>query len=775
MQAAQRLVRAPADPALQRLAGLAARLLAAPASQVSLLTDVQTIGAVAGQDPALVGFTGPLADSLCTVTATGGAPLVVEDAAADARVASLPPVTGGAVGAYLGVPLTGADGHVVGALCVFDPAPRTWRSTDVEVLSELAVAAAAELELSALSLEYESDRLRWQLAIAAGGVGSFDWDLRTGVLAWDERVLELFGYTAADFDGTMAAFEDRVHLDDLPRVRRLLTGAVSTGGTFEAEYRLVLPGGGTRWVKARGEVLDGADGRPAHLLGAVYDTTAERHEDARVSRVLESMSSAFFSLDRSWRFSYVNAEGEKLLQRTREELLGQDVWELFPDAVGTEFEVQYRRAVDTGEQVNFEAYYPAPLDRWYEVRAWRDPDGLSVYFLDVTARRAAQQQAEAERAAAQEALRTAEAAVRAAEVSQRAAEAAQREARRAQRAAERTAERLALLARVSADLASTLDPEESVARLAQHLVPALGDWCIVTLVDDQGTMRDISSWHAQEALRPLLERYREVRLSSISPSSFLHRALRTSRAVLVPAGATEAITALLSGEARELLRQLAPHCAQVLPLRARGRTVGLVTLFRGQSSGDFSEEALLTASEVADRAGLALDNARLYAQQQHVAEGLQRALLTDPVQPDHLQIAVRYRPAATAAQVGGDWYDAFLQPDGATVLVIGDVMGHDIEAAAAMSQVRSLLRGIAYSSGQAPAAVLTGLDAAMEGLAVGTTATAVVARLEQSTDERARDITRLRWSNAGHPPPMLLTPDGTVSTLSGLGHDLLLG
>ncbi len=774
VQAAQRLVQAPVNPALQQLTGLAARLLAAPAAQVSLLTEVQTIGAVAGQDPALVGSTGALADSLCTVTAAGGGPLVVEDAAADERVASLPPVTSGAVGSYLGVPLLGQDGHVVGALCVFDPAPRTWRGSDVEVLRQLAVAASAELELSALSLEYESERLRWQLAVAAGGVGSFDWNVRTDVLEWDEQVLQLFGYGAGDFDGTMAAFEQRVHPDDVQRVRRLLGEAVSSGATFEAEYRLVLPEGTTRWVKARGQVLPGADGRAAHLLGAVYDTTREHDEDARVARVLESMSSAFFSLDRHWRFTYVNAEAERVLQRPREQLLGQDVWELFPDAVGAEFEVQYRHAMASGEQVNFEAYYP-PLDRWYEVRAWRDPDGLSVYFLDVTARRLAQQEAEVERVAAQEALRTAEAALRAAEASQRAAEAAQREARQAQQAAERTAARLALLARVSADLTATLDAEEALARLAQHLVPALGDWCIVTLVEAGEALRDIGSWHAREEMRPIVQRYREIRLSSISPSSFLHQALRTQRPVLVPAGASEAIAALLSGEAQDLVRQLAPRCAQVLPLRARGRTVGLVTLFRDQGSGDFSSEVLLTASEVADRAGLALDNARLYGQQQRMSEGLQRSLLSAPVQPDHLQVAVRYRPAAAAAQVGGDWYDAFLQPDGATVLVIGDVMGHDIEAAAAMSQVRSLLRGIAYYSGEAPAAVLAGLDAAMAGLAVGTTATAVVARLEQDEDERRRDVTRLRWSNAGHPPPMLLTPDGTVTALSGLGHDLLLG
>ena len=86
-----------------------------------------------------------------------------------------------------------------------------------------------------------------------------------------------------------------------------------------------------------------------------------------------------------------------------------------------------------------------------------------------------------------------------------------------------------------------------------------------------------------------------------------------------------------------------------------------------------------------------------------------------------------------------------------------------------------MLRGIAWYSGAGPAEVLSGLDAAMEGLQVDTTATAVVARLEQTDDERSRGLTRLRWSNAGHPPPMAVLPDGTVSVLSGLDADLLLG
>jgi serine phosphatase RsbU (regulator of sigma subunit) len=136
---------------------------------------------------------------------------------------------------------------------------------------------------------------------------------------------------------------------------------------------------------------------------------------------------------------------------------------------------------------------------------------------------------------------------------------------------------------------------------------------------------------------------------------------------------------------------------------------------------------------------------------------------------------VRYRPAVEVAEVGGDWYDAFLQPSGATVLVIGDVVGHDTAAAAAMGQLRGMLRGIAYQDGPGPAAVLTELDTAVQGLGMGTMATAAIARVEQTAEERAEGLTRLRWSNAGHPPPLLLHADGRIEELAQARPELMLG
>jgi PAS domain S-box-containing protein len=217
-----------------------------------------------------------------------------------------------------------------------------------------------------------------------------------------------------------------------------------------------------------------------------------------------------------------------------------------------------------------------------------------------------------------------------------------------------------------------------------------------------------------------------------------------------------------------------------LPLQVQGRLLGSLSIgWDAPQRFPADEVALLGAfaaqcSQALERIQQRQLERESATATRRLAEALQRSLLTEPPQPDHLEIAVRYLPAAQEAQVGGDWYDAFLLPDGATVLVVGDVSGHDRDAAAAMAQLRNVLRGVAHSLGDPPAALLTGLDRAMEGLAVGALATAVLGRLEQTGASAERGERVLRWSNAGHLPPLLLAADGTASLLEH-EPDLLLG
>jgi len=449
--------------------------------------------------------------------------------------------------------------------------------------------------------------------------------------------------------------------------------------------------------------------------------------DAALAALLEGMPAALLLLDRQWRFRYLNAAAEQLMAVDRDVLMGHSLWTVYPALAGTRFERAYREAVSSGRPVEFEAPYTGQRHGWYEVRAWPSPHGLAVWFCDVTPRRTAEERAR------------------------------------------RAAARLALLARVHAELSGALDGVSALGRLARLVVPTLTDACIVTVVDRKGRARDVGSWHTDPARRPLLERYAALRLDTLPPASPVALALTSGTPVTEAIG--EVLGMMPPGPARDMLRELGPAFATVLPLPADERTVGVLTLYDDPGRVVTGED-LETAREVAAQAGRAVERVHRQSQQALLAEGLQRSLLTDPPPIPHAVVGARYVPAAEAARVGGDWYDAFLQRDGTPVLVIGDVVGHDTAAAAAMGQLRGLLRGIAHHSGAGPREVLRGLDEAVTAMHTGTLATAIVARLEELGGPCGA---RLRWTNAGHPPPFVVSPDGRVQALGKPIGDLLLG
>jgi Stage II sporulation protein E (SpoIIE)/GAF domain len=141
---------------------------------------------------------------------------------------------------------------------------------------------------------------------------------------------------------------------------------------------------------------------------------------------------------------------------------------------------------------------------------------------------------------------------------------------------------------------------------------------------------------------------------------------------------------------------------------------------------------------------------------------LQHSMLTDLPDVAHIELVARYLPAQDRAQIGGDWYDAFVLPDGVVALVVGDVAGHDMPAAAQMGQLRNLLRGIAWHTNPSPHVALSALDTTAHGLGVTDLATAIYGRIEESTPGRWQ----FRWANAGHPPPLLVTEEGTARYLA---------
>jgi serine phosphatase RsbU (regulator of sigma subunit) len=472
-------------------------------------------------------------------------------------------------------------------------------------------------------------------------------------------------------------------------------------------------------------------------------------------QAVEGMDRAMFVLDAQWRFAYVNPAGAAVLRRDVAGLTGRVVWEEFPEALGSPFEDVLRRVRATGGSGTAEAFH-TPLDTWFRVDAFLTPAGLVVTYDDVTGRRRVEEERAAAITAREQAVAEAAAAAGRAEVAGR---------------------HLVLLADVSEAMTGSADVDEAVARFADLVVPLLADWCLVSVVDPDGTRRDVGRAHSDPAMVEAMHRYADLRVRTNRPTAPVPTALAAGRPVVLPHLTDDDVVAMTADEAsRAALAPLRVSAVATFPLLARGELFGAFTLVNGPERGPHTGTELRTAEIASRRAALALDNARLAGAAQQMAQRLQHSLLSPPVQPDHLQLAVRYRPATRGVAIGGDWYDAFLQPDGDTVLVIGDVMGHDIEAAAAMGQVKTLVRGIAFDRLEEPAGVLRRVDHALVGLAVPAMATALVCRVEQDAADRGAGLRHLRWSSAGHPDPVLLLSDGTVRDLSApVGPPLGIG
>ncbi|MFH9867302.1 PP2C family protein-serine/threonine phosphatase [Streptomyces lydicus] len=210
-----------------------------------------------------------------------------------------------------------------------------------------------------------------------------------------------------------------------------------------------------------------------------------------------------------------------------------------------------------------------------------------------------------------------------------------------------------------------------------------------------------------------------------------------------------------------------------VPLMVRGTVYGdlYVADKKDGTPFDDDDEGLLTA--LASAAGVSLENARLYEHLKHAAEHFQRRML--PVLPDlaPLEVAARYEPASELPRLGGDWYDAMVLPDGATCVVVGDVTGHNVEAAPLMGQIRNMLRAIALDRGEPPDMVVSRLDRALTMFDEPPTATLVLGRIERDPEGGGQYI--FGWSNAGHLPPLLVGVDGSTRYLAPARHGIPVG
>jgi PAS domain S-box-containing protein len=344
--------------------------------------------------------------------------------------------------------------------------------------------------------------------------------------------------------------------------------------------------------------------------------------------------------------------------------------------------------------------------------------------------------------------------------------------------------RLDLLARASSQIGTTLDIRQTCAKLADLAVPELADRVAIELLDQ--VLRGEDPGRDQPGSTGFV-RLRRVIVRDVIPGAadaypegaqiiapLTHArvaALFRGAPFLVPSLADATSQVTYTPRHAEVLLARGVHTLMVVPLIARGTTLGVAVFCRAEQPGPYYDADLQLVSDLASRAAMYIDNARLYAREHDAAVTLQRSLLPQAI-PDvaGLDIAYRYQPANPSAEAGGDWFDVIDLPDGQVALVIGDVTGHNIHAAAIMGQLRTTTATLTRL-GRPAEEIMRQLNRLLTDHGTEAGATCLYALY----DPRTR---RCRLTSAGHPPPAVRHPDGRVEFIDvpqgmilGVPHD----
>jgi PAS domain S-box-containing protein len=224
-------------------------------------------------------------------------------------------------------------------------------------------------------------------------LGGWTVDLKGRSILWSDEVAEIHEVPA----GHRPSWEEATAFyapEDRARAVEVFANGIRDGQPFDAEFTIISARGNRRSVRVLGEPLFDEQGHVVAVRGAMQDITEQKRLEAearvlagRLKNVIDSITDAFYILDREWRFAYVNTEAERQLRRPAEELIGRVVWEAFPEVVNGPIETHYRHAMSTGETAHFELYHP-PFGQWFEISAYPSTEGLAIHFRDVTERRA---------------------------------------------------------------------------------------------------------------------------------------------------------------------------------------------------------------------------------------------------------------------------------------------------------------------------------------------------------------------------------------------------
>ncbi|MDX6221014.1 MAG: hypothetical protein QOD91_68, partial [Frankiales bacterium] len=309
---------------------------------------------------------------------------------------------------------------------------------------------------------------------------------------------------------------------------------------------------------------------------------------------------------------------------------------------------------------------------------------------------------------------------------------------------QRSRRQLALLAETGRLFAASLDLDATLEQVCRLLVPAVADGAVARVLEPEGRIRVVAVSQAVEGRPDEVTGW--VDDDAKEATAHLRGIIDAGETLLVVVSTGEEFQPGIGQ-----LRALGLSSVALMPLRARGRSLGLITAATATDRAPLSPDEVPFLSELATRVALAVDNARLFQHQAEIAHTLQRSLLPAELPSiDGAEVAVTYLPGTEGTTVGGDFYDVIPLPSGRFGLVIGDVMGRGVRAAAAMGQLRAAIRAYALE-GHPPADLLARLDRLVSTLEEGLLVTCVYAEWDPG-----RRLIRL--ASAGHPPPLIRMP-----------------
>jgi PAS domain S-box-containing protein len=672
-------------------------------------------------------------------------PVLIEDVRADASLSELlPMIEAEEIGALAFIPLVHQD-HLLGKFMAYFAEPHAIAAVDVEHVQTIANHVAFWIDRRRTDDELRGARDLLDVITAGAGDGITIQDASGKVVYVNDATARFSGFSSPEemlatpysqvfdrfelMDETGAPFP----IEDLPG-RRALRGEDEPETVLQVRDRT---DGSTTWriVSAR-PVFDDA-GNVRCAVNVLTDVTAQRIAELRFRRLFEASIVGIILVDETTILEANDAFLE-MTGYTRNDLRAGDVrWtDMTPPEWSEADEKAWEQVYETGVIAPFEKEFirkdgsRVPIILAATMLQAR-PYQAVCFVLDTTERK----RAEIER------IRLLE----------------QEQVARAE--AESAREQLAFLLRASELLSASLDYEQTLSQVAKLVVPRLADWASIQVLEDDGTLRSLAIAHVDPDKVAMAEELQRRYPTDMSAPYGVPNVIRTGKAEVVP----EIVPSMLDEagideELRRIVEDLQLRSTMIVPLAARGRVFGAITLVWAESGRTYSEDDLPLVEELAGRAALAMDNARLFHERDHIAVALQRSLLPPELPAiKGLDLAARYRASGAGNEVGGDFYDVFETGDGNWSLVIGDVCGKGPEAAALMGVARHTVRTASMQEGR-PSRVLSILN---EGI------------LRQSTDGRFCTVcyvrmhvrengVRLTVATGGHPLPLILRSDGSV-------------